>query len=170
MAQAHDLVLLALGGFGPGRDLEAVGQAIPANDQGMVAGGRHGLGQAPENALAFMMDGGGFAVHDRARPADLPAEGLSDRLMPKANAQQGDFAGEALDHLQGNARLVGRAGPGGDDDFFRGQPFDLRHRDLVIAHHGKLGSQLPKVLVDVVGERVVVIDEQNHAFASPSPR
>jgi len=109
-------------------------------------------------------------VHDRACTADLSAEGLPDRLMPKANAQKGNLAGEALDYLQGNACLVGCAGPGGDDDFLWRQALDLRHRDLVIPHHGNLGPKLPEVLVDVVGEGVVVIDEQDHALASPSPR
>lgn len=42
VAQTHDLVALALGGAGPGCDLQARGQAGLLHHQGMVAGGLEG--------------------------------------------------------------------------------------------------------------------------------
>src|SRR5690606_26590397 len=38
---------------------------------------------------------------------------------------------------------------------------NLVHGDLVVAHHGDLGAELPQVLHDVEGEGVVVVHHQD---------
>src|SRR3989338_8444224 len=40
------------------------------------------------------------------------------------------------------------------------------HRDAIVAVHLDLGAQLLKILDEVVGERVVVVDDHDHARAS----
>jgi hypothetical protein len=58
----------------------------------------------------------------------------------------------------------GRAGTGREKDRLRIHPFDLRDGDLVVAVHGHLGPELAQVLDQVVGERIVIVDHQNHGL------
>ena len=109
------------------------------------------------------MDRAGLAVHHLTRPHHFAAEGLADALVAKADTEQWQLAGEALDHGQRDAGLVGGAGTGGKDDALGRQGLDLFHAQFVVAHHLDLGLELAEVLHQVVGEGVVVIDHQQHA-------
>ena len=57
-----------------------------------------------------------LSVHHLPRPHHFAAEGLADALMAKADTEQRQLAGEALDNGQRDAGLVGGAGTGGKDD------------------------------------------------------
>ena len=54
----------------------------------------------------------------------------------------------------------GVQGPGEDHDAIGRQRLDLSTRQLVVAHHLHLRTQLAQVLHQVVGERIVVVDHQ----------
>jgi len=144
--------------LGPCGDLQAVRQALLFDHQGVVTGSPIGVVQAAEDAAVLVMDGGGLAVHHLAGMHDAPAKGLADGLMSQADTQDGDPAGEGLDHLHRNTRLVGGTGPGGDDDLVGLHLLDLSAGDFVIAKYPDFNSQLTKVLHQVVGEGVVVVD------------
>ena len=58
---------------------------------------------------------------------------------------------------------AGVHGPGRDDDVARRERRDLVERDRVVAAHDRLLAQLAHVAGEVVDERVVVVDEQDHA-------
>src|SRR5262249_40911444 len=60
--------------------------------------------------------------------------------------------------------LVGRARPGRDDDAPRGQRRHFGDGERVVALDAHLRAQLAQVLRQVVGERIVVVDEQQHVF------
>ena len=53
----------------------------------------------------------------------------------------------------------------GDDDALGGHGLHLVEGGLVVADDGHLGAELAEVLVEVVGEAVVVIDEEDHVAA-----
>src|SRR5215471_18466166 len=40
--------------------------------------------------------------------------------------------------------------------------FDLSHCDLVVAADDYLGAQLPQVLDEVIGKRVVIVENEDH--------
>lgn len=50
-----------------------------------------------EDLLAVMVDHRGLAMHKLLCPDDPPAERVADRLMPKADSQDREFACELLD-------------------------------------------------------------------------
>ncbi len=78
--------------------------------------------------------------------------------MAEADAEDRDLAGELLDRLVRDARVVRRAGAGRDDDaVVAGQ---LGDGDFVIAEDGRLDPELAEVLDEVVRERVVVVDHR----------
>src|SRR5215207_889965 len=131
VAQAHDD---AVGRRG--RDFEAVGQTLALDDERVVARG-------------------GEAVFE-------PLEDLPDGLVAQADAEHRHVTGERADHLQRHARLVRRPRPRRDDDAVG--PYlllDFPDRHLVVATHLHLRPQLAEVLHEVVGERVVVVYQQN---------
>ena len=58
----------------------------------------------------------------------------------------------------------GRPGPGRDHDLLRRHRLDLAERHLVVAAHAHVGAQLAEILHEVVGERIVVVDDENHVY------
>ena len=56
----------------------------------------------------------------------------------------------------------GVQGPGEMTNVRRVQRFDLVGRELVVAAHHDLRAQLAHVLDEVVGERVVVVEDEDH--------
>ena len=58
--------------------------------------------------------------------------------------------------------LSGRPGPGRDHDVRRRQPLGLLDRDLVVPPHHHLRPELAEQVRQVVRERVVVVDQEQH--------
>src|SRR5712691_1449766 len=162
MAQAHDLAVL-----GPRGDLEHGGETLVEHHQRVVARGIEVLLELREDAAAIVMDAGGLAVHLLARPGHGAAERLADGLVPEADAENRRGRVEASDQPERDARAVWIARPRGDDDALGLESFYLVERDLVVARHVHAGAQLAHVLDEVVGERVVVIQHQNHDLVPP---
>ena len=71
---------------------------------------------------------------------------------------------ETLDRVAGDAGFLRRAGSGGDDDFFRPHRVDFIERDLVVEIDFNIRAEFAEIVIQVVSERVVIIDEQNHRF------
>jgi len=85
---------------------------IRGDDEGVVAGGHEGLGQATEDPRAAVVDLRGLPVHQGGRRDDPPAEDLPDALVAEADAEDRDRAAQGGDHLHGDAGVVGTARPG----------------------------------------------------------
>ena len=110
-------------------------------------------------------------MHQSPRAQDLAAEHMADALMPQTHAQQRNRRPKPANHIARNARLVRRAGAGRNADALGLERGDCVERDLVVPLHEHLGPQLAEVLDEVVGERVVVIyDEQHGGELIPAPR
>ena len=101
-------------------------------------------------------------MHDVTGADHIAAKGLADGLMAQADTQNRQFAGEVLDHFDRDAGFGRGARTGGDHDALRVEGFDLGDGEFIVAHDFDLGAQLTKVLHNVVGKRVVVIDHQQH--------
>jgi hypothetical protein len=84
--------------------------------------------------------------------------------MPQADAQHRRHLAQLLDHPHRHARLLRPAGPGRDDDAFRLGRGDFVHRHHVVAHHLHVGAELAEILNQVVGKRVVVVDDEHHSI------
>ena len=153
VAQAHDQPIL-----GPGGHLQAVGQVVAADDQRVVAGGLERLGQAGEHARAAVVDRRELAVHHVRRAHHRAAIGRADRLVAQADAQDRHRAAQLADQRDADAGLVRRTRPRRDHDLLRRQRRHIADAQLVVALHQHIGAQLAQILVQVVGERVVVVE------------
>lgn len=107
VGEAHDF---AFGGFG--RDFEAGGEGFAFDDEGVVAGGFEGAGQAGKDILAGVEDGRGFAVHEAGGADDVASVNLTDALVAEAHAEDGNFPAEMPNHIATDTGIGGRAGPG----------------------------------------------------------
>ena len=106
----------------------------------------------------------GLAVHEPFSPDDLAAECLADGLVPQAHAKerQPGLGGSTYQRHR-DARLVGRAGTGGNDDGGGAKRDEVVHGGGIVPVHHRFGAQLAGVLDEVVGETVVVIEDEKHS-------
>jgi len=132
------------------------------DDQGMVARCGKGVRQLAENIFVVVMNLAGFAVKKFRRADDFAAERRANGLMAEANTEDGKFSGEALDQLDGNARLLRSARAGRNHDAFRLSADNFFDGDFVVAMHFDLATQLAEILREVISKRIVVVQKQNH--------
>jgi hypothetical protein len=161
VTQAHDCVRAVFFG-GPGADFEIGRKILFIHDERVVAGCRHRCRQAGKNCFAVVGNGAGFAVHEVGGANDIPSKSRADGLMPEANAENGNFAGEMANQIDADACILGRAGSGRDYDVLGRQLFDSSDGNLVVTANFDLGSEFPKILDQVVGKRVVIVENEDH--------
>ncbi len=165
MAQAHDDGL-AVFASGTGGDFELIRQAFFADDERVIARASEGRRQAGEDALAVVFDGTGFAVHELGGADDLATEGCSDGLMAEADAEDGNFAGHALDQRDENACVLRRARAGRKQDAIWIESLDLVDGKLIVAANQNVvavvAAEFAEVLDEVVGEGIVVVEDEDH--------
>ena len=90
----------------------------------------------------------------------LAAKHLANGLMTQADAQNRLLAGIGTDDIEQKPCLGRDARTWGEDDF--AIFFQLRKLKLVIAQNGNLCAKLLDQVTQIIGKRVVVVD--NHYF------
>ena len=98
-------------------------------------------------------------MQQRLRLPDLAAERLDDRLVAEADAERRDARAEPANQLDRDAGVGRAAGAGGDEQVRRLESLGLLDRDRVVPEHLHLGAELLEEVHEVVGERVVVVDD-----------
>jgi hypothetical protein len=84
--------------------------------------------------------------------------------MTQADTQNGKTPRKLSDHIIADTSLFWRTWPWRDANPFRSQRCDLIKSDLIIATDKRFRPKLPKVLDQVVGEGIVIIDDKDHDF------
>ncbi len=113
-----------------------------------------------------MVDGGCFAVHEPIRADDIAAIDLADALMAEADTEHGDVRAKSLDDFAGDSGFVWSARAWGDADsagLERTYRVDVHN---IVADDFHFGTKLAKVLDEVVGEGIVIIDDEEHRSRS----
>src|SRR5690606_8350127 len=96
------------------------------------------------------------------RAHDLRAERRPDRLVAQTHAEDGDLAGKPAYAFHADPRLRRRARPRRDHDALGRQRSDTVEVHLVVPPNDGLRAQLPEELDEVPGERVVIVDDEDH--------
>src|ERR1700676_4344130 len=117
-----------------------------------------------------MLDGAGFAVEQFWRANDFPAECRADGLMAQAHAQDGKLSCEAPDELDANAGILRRARARRNHDAVWPAPGDFLDGNLVVSMDFDIASELAEILRQVVGEGIVVVEQENHDVPWRCPR
>ena len=147
---------------GLGRDLEGGRQARALDDQRVIARHLELVGQALEQPCAAIADRRQLAVHRLGRADHLAAVDLADRLVAEADAEQRDRRPGLGDQVEADAGLVGRARPRRQHDRLRLHADRRVDGDLVVAEDLARRTELAQEVDEVIGEAVVVIDQEQH--------
>ncbi len=163
MPHAHDLPFP-----GARAHFEFVRHALGSGDERVVAPHLAWIRQSREQRAPVVLDLRGLAVHEATGTHHLAAEDLDDRLVSQAHPQDRDAAGEGPDHLHRHAGIVGRAWSRGDAQVRRREVQRLRGAECIVAMYDDFRAQHQEGLHQVVGEGVVVVDQQQLRLHSPS--
>src|SRR5579875_3755753 len=135
----------------------------------MVARGQKRRRQALEDRAAVVVNLTGLSVIDCTGTDDAPAEGFADRLMSQTDAEQWDLPGKPANDFERDPGAAGCSRPGRDHNALGPQPGDFFDADLIVATHDELLAELAQILRQVVGKRIVVVDQQNQRPPSRRP-
>ena len=101
-------------------------------------------------------------MHQATRTNHFPSINISHALMSKTDAKNGKTTGKTADHFIADSCLLGSTWPRRNTDPIRIHGIDFGNRDLIIATNERFCSQFSKILDDIVGEGIVVIDDEDH--------
>ena len=159
MAHAHNLAIV-----GPGGDFQTRRATGPLNRQRVVAVDGELFRQTRKNAFLLGGDDAGLAMHQFLCPNDMAAKGCANALVPQAHPQKRQLACKVLDGRHRDAGLDWRARARRNHQAVRLTRCYAFQGDFVVAKDFNVSPQLAKVLHDVEGERVVVVDHQEFDF------
>jgi hypothetical protein len=106
----------------------------------------------------------GLAMHQVFGANYLTAKGRADGLMSEADAQHRNisFGREMPDQFDADARFLWSARSGRNHDALGMHRFDPLDGHFIVAANLNLGAQFAKILDEVVSERIVVIEDEDH--------
>src|SRR6266850_6281340 len=167
---SHDLDLVPRTVGAHGRDHEGGREGMGLDHEGVVAHRGEGARNAVEQLVLIVHHGAGLAVHQAGRPDHLPAERLPDRLVAETDPEDRDLPCQGPDEGHEDAGLSGCLRARRQHDGGRLQRQHVRDLQRVVAVHDRLLPQLAQVLDEVVRERVVVVEDEEHEGIYSSPR
>jgi len=115
-----------------------------------------------EDSFVVMRDRAGLTVHQVRSTNHFPSESRANGLMSQANPKDRNSACEVADQIDADASVLRRAWTGRDDDSFRVHRIDVGNRDLIVAAHFDLSPEFPEILNQVVSERIVIVENEDH--------
>src|SRR6056300_780504 len=126
----------------------------------MITGLYQWLVQSQKYTLPIVVDRTGFTMHDFRGTNNSSSKCLSNRLVTQTDPKDWHFSCKELDDLQANSCLIGIARPWTNHDVIWVQFNQLRQCCLIISNRGHGLTQLAKILDQVVGEAIVIVDHQ----------
>jgi len=159
----HDLAFTARR-IRPRDDFEFIRQGVWLNHQTMITRGNHRIRDAGKNCFAVVMDLVGFTMHQSISSNNLTAGCCPDGLVAQANTKNWNLAMEVFDALDRDAGFLGSARAWRDNQMRGGEILNLFDRYLIVANDLEVNLivDFTNALSEVVGERVVVVDDYNH--------
>src|SRR5437868_3901665 len=85
--------------------------------------------------------------------------------MPKADAEHWDLPAKFPKQVDANARILRCARPRRDLYPFRSHGLHFLYRDLIVAAHHNFCAQFAQILHQVVGEGIVIVEDENHLLS-----
>ena len=128
----------------------------------MVTHRLKGDGQRMKHTSVIMGHGAGLAMHDPSCPHDLTTKGFTNGLMPQTNPQNRNTTCKGFNSLNRNTRLTWSTWTRGDEKTIRVQTTDKLNVYLVISKHLHLLTKPTNGLDNIIGKRIVIIDDYNH--------
>src|SRR5687768_8032042 len=131
----------------------------------MIARRRKILRHAAKDIGVVVTNRRGLAVHQSRRPNNLSAKILTDGLVAEAHAENRLPARKGLDDVQRDSRLTRGTRAWRQQHSLRVQRDGLGRRNLIVAKYALFHAQLAKILDEVEGEGIEVVDDEQHGIA-----
>src|SRR5581483_4712768 len=110
-----------------------------------------------------MHDWARLAMHEVRRANDLAPKRLPDRLMSQAHTEERSFPGKVPDQFDTDAGFMRSTRSGRHNDALRTHRLHFSYRDLIVAPDLNLLAQFTDILDKVVGEGIVVVENEDQA-------
>jgi hypothetical protein len=101
-------------------------------------------------------------MHKTSGADHLAAKDMTDALVPQTDAENRHLLTESANDIVTDAGLIRGARSGRNNDALGSQLSDFVERDLVVPFHERVRPQLAKILDEIVGKAVVVIEDEEH--------
>ena len=109
-----------------------------------------------------MAHGAGFAVHQVMGADHLAAKRFTDGLMAEAHTEYRRLTGHVANEGDEDAGFAWGARTGREQNAVRPESLDFLDCQFVVAAHHDLRTQFAQVLNEVVGEGIVVVENEDH--------
>src|SRR5258708_4589162 len=160
MAHAHDFTIGR-----PRRYFQAIRQRLALDRERVITRYAEMLRQIGKHAPAIGFDRAYLAVHDGLRAHHASAERFADSLMAQADAENRDLSRELAQHVERDARMLRVARPRRQADPLGIQLRDFIEGNFIVAVRPHVLAQFAEILDQVIGERIVVVDHQQHGLS-----
>ena len=161
VANTHDFTIIHSGSG----HFETVRQAGVLDSEGVIACCGEWIRHPFKDTRVCVLDLTGFAMHQSSCAYNFASECLSDGLMPKADTKNWEEPGTAGYCLNRNAGLSRRARAWRHKQMGWCKLDNVINRDLVITFDHHFSAEFAEIVDDVIGERVVIIDDKDHGVA-----
>jgi hypothetical protein len=108
------------------------------------------------------LDFAGFAVHQFGSTHDFAAERRADGLMSQTHSQHRHIARKMADQFNADSGLLRRARPGREQNPLGVHRLYVGNGELIVPAHQHVGAQFAQILDQVVGEGIVVVEDEDH--------
>src|ERR1051326_4106519 len=106
----------------------------------------------------------GCAVHQRRSTNDRTPKYFANGLMAKADTENRNRFIKMTYNVFGDSGIRRRAGARRNNNTSRFQAVDFVQSDLIIPEYARFLAEFAQVLHQVISERIVIIDNENHIF------
>src|SRR3972149_12109779 len=144
--------------FCPCADFKTIRQGFLFYQQGMVAGCLKRVFNAFEYGLAVVIYGRGLSVHKPRCPDNLCSISITNRLVSEADAEYRNLSCKCLYHIHRHTCLLRVAWPRRYYNLIGLETLYLLYRNFIITIDPYILAQLAKILNEVVGKGVVVVN------------
>src|SRR5438132_4066577 len=107
----------------------------------------------------------GLAVHEMRRANHVPPESGSEGLVAEADPENRQFSRKMPKKLNADTSFLRGTGAGRNDDALRPHGLNFSYRDLIIPSNRDFCAKFAKILHQVVGKRVVIIQHKDHMYS-----
>src|SRR5438477_6947137 len=127
-----------------------------------------GFCQIFKNAGPYVRNRRGLPMHQFRRSHNLAAEDFGNALVTKTNSEQRNLGAKVANDIATDSRVARPARAGRNANLCRTQSLNVPQRGFVVAFHHNICAELTKNLRQVIGERIVIIDQEKHNVAQVS--
>src|SRR6202008_1569255 len=121
--------------------------------------------EGSENAVSLVDDRRRFPVHNPVRPDYFTPEDMSNALVPKTDPEDRGTRPKLQNQIVADTGIERSSRSWGDTNPVGMHLRYLIQSYLIVSFDDQIRAKLTKILDQVVGKRIVVVDDEHHIMA-----